>query len=108
RKGLRFGGKVIVLSNRACYSAASFFAQMMKTLPNVQLLGDDTGGGGGAPSSGELPNGWQYRLSVTQTVNLNGEHLEKGVPVDIAVHLDPHDVRRNKDTLIETALKLLK
>ena len=108
KKGLRFGGKVVVLSNRACYSATSFFAQMMKTLPNVQLLGDNTGGGGGAPSSGELPNGWQYRLSVTQTVNLNGEHLETGVPVDIAINLDPADVRRNKDTLIEAALSLLK
>lgn len=108
KKGLRFDGPVIVLSNRACYSATTFFAQMMKSLPNARILGDQTGGGGGAPSSGELPNGWQYRLSVTQTVNLEGEQIEAGVPVDIEVNLRQEDIRRNRDTLIETALRLLR
>lgn len=108
KKGLRFGGPVIVLSNRACYSATSFFAQMMKALPNARILGDQTGGGGGAPSSGELPNGWQYRLSVTQTVNLQGEQIENGVPVDIEVGLRQSDLRRERDTLIEAALFLLR
>lgn len=108
KKGLRFKGKVIVLCNRACYSATTFFAQMMKVLPNVQLLGDQTGGGGGAPSSGEMPNGWQYRLSVTQTVNLDGAHIETGVPVDIAVDMQREDLINDKDTLIETALALLR
>lgn len=108
RTGRRFGGKVIVLTNRACYSATSFFVQMMKTLPNVAILGDQTGGGGGAPSSGELPNGWQYRLSVTQTVDLDGEQIEPGVGVDIPVQMRDGDLRRNRDTLIETALRLLR
>jgi hypothetical protein len=108
KQGLRFGGKVVVLSNRACYSATTFFAQMMKSLPNVQILGDQTGGGGGAPSSGELPNGWQYRLSVTQTVNLGGEPMEPGVPVVIEVNMLHSDAKRGKDSLIEAALNLLK
>jgi C-terminal processing protease CtpA/Prc len=55
-----------------------------------------------------LPNGWQYRLSVTQTVNLDGRHIENGVPVDIPINLSPIDVRRDRDTLIEAALKLLR
>ncbi len=108
RAGRRYNGKVIVLTNRACYSATSFFAQMMKTLPNVTILGDQTGGGGGAPSSGELPNGWQYRLSVTQTINLTGEQIEPGVPVDVPVQMRDTDLRRNRDTLIETALRMLR
>ncbi|MEX2592441.1 MAG: S41 family peptidase [Anditalea sp.] len=108
KKGRRFKGKVVVLSNRACYSATTFFAQMMKALPNVLLLGDQTGGGGGAPSSGELPNGWQYRLSVTQTVNLEGEHIEMGVPADIAIKMDQRDLVKGKDTLIEAALDILR
>lgn len=108
KKGLRFKGPVIVLSNRACYSATTFFAQMMKSLPNAKILGDQTGGGGGAPSSGELPNGWQYRLSVTQTVNLDGEQIETGVLADIFVSLRQEDTRRNRDTLIETALRMLR
>jgi len=108
REGRRFQGKVIVLTNRACYSATSFFTQMMKTLPNVTVLGDQTGGGGGAPSSGELPNGWQYRLSVTQTVDLQGEQIEPGVGVDIPVQMRDIDIQRNRDTLIEAALRLLR
>lgn len=108
KKGIKFEGKVVVLSNRACYSATTFFAQMMKALPNVQIIGDQTGGGGGAPSSGELPNGWQYRLSVTQTVNLKGEHIEIGVPVDIALNISPADAMKGEDTLIEAALNLLR
>ena len=108
RAGRRYNGKVIVLTNRACYSATSFFAQMMKTLPNVTILGDQTGGGGGAPSSGELPNGWQYRLSVTQTVDLQGAHIEPGVGVDVPVQMRESDLRRNRDTLIETALRMLR
>lgn len=108
RAGRRFEGKVIVLTNRACYSATSFFVQMMKTLPNVTILGDQTGGGGGAPSSGELPNGWQYRLSVTQTIDLNGEQIEPGVGVDVPVQMLEPDLRRNRDTLIETALRMLR
>lgn len=108
REGRRYHGKVIVLTNRACYSATSFFAAMMKTLPGVRVLGDQTGGGGGAPASGELPNGWQYRLSVTQTISLNGEQIEPGVPAEIPVALRETDIRKNKDTLIEAALRLLK
>lgn len=108
RQGRRYSGKVIVLTNRACYSATSFFTQMMKTLPKARILGDQTGGGGGAPSSGELPNGWNYRLSVTQTVDLKGEQIEPGVPVDIEVSYQDNDIRKNRDTLIETALRLLK
>src|SRR5690554_651508 len=108
KKGRRFNGNVIVLTNRACYSATTFFAQMMKVLPNAQVLGDQTGGGGGAPSGGELPNGWQYRLSVSQTVNLNGEHIETGVPADIAVSQSNFDLNRGRDSLIEAALAILK
>src|SRR5690606_9935253 len=99
RTGSRPRGKVSVLTHRDCYCATSFFVQMMKTLPDVTILGDQTGGGGGAPSSGELPNGWQYRLSVTQTVDLNGEQIEPGVGVDVPVQMRESDLRRNRDTL---------
>src|SRR5690606_672571 len=108
RTGSRFKGKVIVLTNRACYSATSFFVQMMKTLPNVTILGDQTGGGGGATSSGELPNGWQYRLSVTQTIDLNAEQIEPGVGEEYTGQMREPDLRRNRDTLIETALRMLR
>jgi len=46
----KYIGKIAILTNRGSYSAATFFAQMMKTLPQAQLFGDQTGGGGGIPA----------------------------------------------------------
>lgn len=101
--GERFTGKVVVLINRKSYSATSFFSQMMKALPNAVLMGDQTGGGGGVPAYGELPNGWRYRFSATQTINLLGEQIEPGVPEDIEVFMQHEDEIRGVDTVIETA-----
>lgn len=102
-----YTGSVIVLTNRACYSATTFFAQMMKVLPNTVLLGDQTGGGGGIPASGQLPNGWTYRMSVTQTKDMNGYQLESGVIPDIHMTLNPEDEMINRDTYIETAMEII-
>ncbi|WP_162340619.1 S41 family peptidase [Cyclobacterium salsum] len=103
-----FTGLVVVLTNRRSYSATSFFAQMMKTLPNALLLGDQTGGGGGTPVFGELPNGWTYRFSATQTVDLENRQLEDGVLVDLRLDLDPAAMQRGEDNLIEAAISLLR
>lgn len=102
-----FTGKVVVLTNRRAYSASTFFAQMMHVLPNAVLLGDKTGGGGGTPAYGELPNGWIYRFSATQTIDLDGNQLEDGVSADINVRLNRSDEIKGKDTLIEAALMYL-
>ena len=108
RSGRLFTGQVVLLCNRASYSASNLFAQMMKSRPRSILLGDQTGGGGGIPAFGELPNGWTYRFSVTQTVNPEGDHIESGVPVDIAVDLDPGDEAAGVDTMLEAALDVFR
>jgi hypothetical protein len=107
RKGTRFEGPVVLLTNRRSYSASTFFAQMMRTIPHATLIGDDTGGGGGIPVYGELPNGWTYRFSATQTITPGGEHIEITVPVDIRVDLDSADEANGVDTIIEAALATL-
>lgn len=107
RKGKRFEGPVVVLTNRRSYSASTFFAQMMRVIPSATLLGDNTGGGGGIPVYGELPNGWTYRFSATQTVTPEGTHIEQTVPVDIRVDMDPGEEDRGVDSIIEAALALL-
>ena len=108
RSGNRFTGQVILLCNRSSYSSSNLFAQMIKSRPNATLMGDQTGGGGGIPAFGELPNGWIYRFSASQTVNLQGEHIESGVPVDIALDLNPEDEANGVDTILETALDILR
>jgi len=101
----RFTGKVMVLVDRGTFSAGSFFALATKTIPNLTLVGDITGGGLGAPNGGQLPNGWTYRFSITQTLDLDGNNYENGVPVDIEAFLDLED--RTKDEVIERALEEL-
>ncbi len=108
RDGSRYSGRVAVLTNRGTFSAANAFAQMARVLPNALLIGDRSGGGGGTPVYGELPNGWTYRFSATQSVSPTGEHLEFGVPVDIRVDLLPADEAAGIDTIIERALAWLR
>jgi hypothetical protein len=102
-----YGGKVVVLINRKSYSATTFFAQMMKMAPNAILMGDKTGGGGGIPAFGELPNGWRYRFSASQTVDLNDYQIEFGVEPDVEVAMSSADELNGKDSIIEAALEWL-
>lgn len=106
----RFSGRVAVLTNRSTYSASSFFALSVRQLPWVKLIGDTTGGGLGVPNGGELPNGWTYRFSVSQSLSVetdgNGQRYnwENGVPVHIAVDLDPTQAALGYDSMLERAL----
>lgn len=99
-----FKQPVIVLTNRSVYSAANSFASQMASLPQVILLGDKTGGGGGAPYSGELMNGWNFRFSTTQMVDPDKIQIEGGIPPDIHQDLLPADEAAGRDTMLERAL----
>lgn len=99
-----FQQPIVLLTNRSVYSAANAFASYMASLPNVVLMGDRTGGGGGAPFSGELMNGWNFRFSTNQIVNVQQEQIENGVPVDIEQDMLPADEAKGKDTILERAL----
>ncbi|TVP43195.1 MAG: peptidase S41 [Mongoliibacter sp.] len=107
QSGEKYLGKVAVLTNRRSYSSTTFFAQMMKALPQARLFGDQTGGGGGIPVFAELPNGWTYRFSGSQTVDLDEVQLEFGVQVDqLLTH--PSELMPGKDHFIEAAVSWLK
>ncbi|MEX2512786.1 MAG: S41 family peptidase [Cyclobacteriaceae bacterium] len=107
KEGLKYTGPVVVLINRRSYSASTFFAQMMKVLPNVILVGDQTGGGGGTPAFGELPNGWSYRFSVTQTIDTDGKQLEGGVEPTIKAEIGRQAEINGQDSIIDGAVIFL-
>ena len=95
---------IMLLVDRGTYSAGSFTALATKALPNITLMGDTTGGGLGLPNGGQLPNGWTYRFSVTQTLDLNMDNTaEQGVPPDIRAILDRTIL--NKDEVIDRAIQ---
>lgn len=107
-KSEKYFNKVIVLTNRKVYSAANFFTSTMSTLANVTILGDQTGGGGGAPYSGQLLNGWSYTFSTTLLLTPDNQQIENGVVPDVKVDMDAADEARGVDSILERAIALLR
>jgi len=102
-KGVKYTGKVVVLTDRGTFSAGSFTCLGIKAIPNMILMGDTTGGGLGLPNGGQLPNGWTYRFSVTQSLTLDLDNsYEMGVPPDIVAYFDWNDL--TKDEVLERAM----
>ena len=105
----QFTKPVVVLTNRKSYSATNLFASYMLALPNVTLVGDTSGGGGGAPSYTELANGWSLRVSTTQTFTPEDNfNIEDGVPPEIRVDMDPNEEAEGIDSILERALEELR
>lgn len=106
--GKHYTKPVIILTNRACFSATTLFIHQMDALPHVTFMGDRSGGGGGAVSDGILANGWKYALSVSQLYNADGVNVENGRKPDIKVSLVAEDEAAFIDTIIERAIEELK
>jgi len=104
--GIRYTKNIMVLTDRGTYSSGSLLALATKALPHVSLVGDTTGGGLGIPNGGQLPNGWTYRFSITQTLTLDKRpDYENGIPPDIMIQFDWNDLER--DEILEAAINEL-
>ena len=97
-----FHGKAVVIINRKVYSAANLFVSVMSNLPQVCIMGDNTGGGGGVAISAELYNGWTVNLSTNPMFDINKRSLEAGIEPDYPVAL-ALDKNNQKDNIIEAA-----
>ena len=106
-EGLCWEKPVVVLTNRYCYSAANDFLCRMKLLPQVTLVGDRSGGGGGLPFSAELPIGWSIRFSASPTLDANKEQIEFGIDPDVRVDMLESDALKGKDSIIEAGIEIL-
>jgi hypothetical protein len=100
---LRYKKPVVILTNRRCYSATNDFVNSMRYAPNVTIMGDRTGGGGGLPFSSELPNGWSVRLSACPSFNASMEQIEFGIEPDIYARLDEKLALQGFDSMIDEA-----
>ena len=102
---IKFLKPVVVLTNRASYSATNNFASIMKSLPNVRIVGDTTGGGSGMPFTSELPNGWNVRFSACSILDPDGNETEFGTEPSEGYKVDMNDVDKaaGRDTILETA-----
>ena len=105
---IRWQKKTVVLTNRRSYSATNDFVNQMSCLPNVTIMGDNTGGGSGMPFTSELPNGWTVRFSASPHFNADMEQIEWGIEPDIKINMDEADETKHIDTIIEKARAFLK
>ena len=100
---IRYDKKVVVLTNRLVYSAANYFSAICRVY-GIMLIGDQTGGGGGAPAGSELPNGFHVNYSSSVCLLPDGYNIEDGIPPDIKVDMTDEDKLNHIDTIIETAI----
>ena len=96
---------VVVLASRGSFSATNNFVSIMKSLGQVTVVGDTTGGGCGLPFTSELPNGWRVRFSACPIMDAQGRLTEFGVAPDVRVDMDLDD--RYGDAILDTAIRLL-
>lgn len=106
-KTLQWQHQVVVLTNRMSFSATNSFIVRMKIAPNVTIIGDRTGGGGGLPFSSEIPNGWMVRFSASPMFDAAMNHTEWGINPDVKVNLKASDIEKGYDTIIERAIMLI-
>ena len=106
---IRWQKKVVILTNRRCYSATNDFVNAMRSIESglITQLGDRTGGGSGLPFTSELPNGWSVRFSASPHYDKHMNSLENGIEPDIALDMSEEDMQKGKDTMIEKAFELL-
>lgn len=106
---IRWQKKVVVLTNRRCYSATNDFVNAMRSIESGKIIqiGDRTGGGSGLPFTSELPNGWSIRFSASPHFDKNKQPLEDGIAPDISIDMTEADQLKHKDTLIEKAFEIL-
>jgi len=98
--------KIVLLTNRRTYSAGNFFTALLKAYPQVTVVGDKTGGGGGAPVGWELPNGWYFNFSGSITRLPDGTIIEDGIEPDLYESLTPADEAAGIDPVLEEALRI--
>ena len=100
---------VIVLTNRSTFSAANNFVSIMKSLPNVRIVGSTTGGGSGMPFNSELPNGWSVRFSACSILDPERKVTEFGIEPSegCAIDMNQQDAANGHDTILDFALWLV-
>ncbi|MDR0811553.1 MAG: S41 family peptidase [Paludibacter sp.] len=99
---------VVVLTAKNTYSAGNYFAYQMNDLPNCTLIGEQTGGGGGAITTVVLPNKWIMTYPFFRGFSSQGANMEFGIMPDVFVSQNYDCNQPNvKDAVILRALEFL-
>jgi C-terminal processing protease CtpA/Prc len=103
-----------VITNGASLSGAELFAEVMKQIPFVTVVGDTTAGGGCNDrdvNDGDrrLPSGKLIHIPTGCILRYDGALIEwNGVTPDVLVTQTEADVLRGRDLQLEFAIELLR
>jgi C-terminal processing protease CtpA/Prc len=99
---------VVVITGRGGFSATESFVAAMRTLPNVTVIGDTTGGASGNPATFSLGDGWSYTVPQWFELGPDRQPIEwRGVAPHIVLPWLPSAYERDRDPLIDAAVGLL-
>jgi C-terminal processing protease CtpA/Prc len=109
RGNLQYLKPVVLLTSNSTVSAAEVFTLMMRSLPQVTLMGESTQGALSDTLDKVLPNGFEFSLSNEFYYNSEGEWFEhQGIPVDIEAPFFTQEQRLDEsDAGLESAYAFL-
>ena len=106
---VQFTGPIALLTNDSVFSGGEAFALAIRELPHVTIMGDRTNGIFSYTLDKTLPNGWNYCLPYQVYYSADMVCYEGiGVPVDIELLNKKPDIDRGVDSLITSALHVLR
>lgn len=107
---------VVVLINGRTYSAGEYCAEVLKSLPNVTVVGDTTGGGSTGSAEGDPEAAGTYRLPSGKKIYVGTFDMRRydgvpweglGIAPDIRVMQTVEDVNAGRDKQLEFAIGML-
>ncbi len=108
RGAWQFTRPVVIIAGRAGFSATESFVAAMRTLPNVTVIGDTTGGASGNPMTFALENGWQFSVPRWLEYGPDRKPIEgNGVPPHLMLAWNPDTYDSERDPLIDAAVGVL-
>jgi len=94
----------LILTSNLTGSAAEIFTMALREMPQVTIMGENTGGGLSDILSFTLPNGWELGLSHQTYLTMDGTLFEgTGLPVDIPFEIETAPLARGEDPLLRAA-----
>jgi hypothetical protein len=104
----QFTRPVVVITGRGGLSATETFVAALRTLPQVTVIGDTTGGASGNPATHPLGNGWQFSVPRWLEFGPDRQPIEsRGVAPHLTIAWSPSQYDRTRDPLIDAAVGLL-
>jgi hypothetical protein len=104
-----YEGRIILLVDERCQSEIEWACMVIKTAPDVTVIGSQTAGADGNVTGTVLPGGYKIFFSGLGIYYPDGKETQRvGIHVDIQVRPSLEDIIENRDPLLIKALELLK